>query len=193
MFQSQNKKVKINYSIHDRTSGSEHLILIHDNGQSSKLFDSELRFYSSYFRTVAVDLTGHGKSGEVEDYESNFWADNAEKIIELCGKLKITRTVIIGTGGGAIVALNIALIKNQMIKKVIADSFTGLQAGEDYMNSLINYREMIKNSDEKKKYQIMNGAKWEKILDSDTAMQKDFIEKRENLPVYCHVDGRTCL
>ena len=119
----KNKNTKIYYEIYNPGNFSGTLILIHDNGQSSKIFDSEIKFYSSYFKTVTVDLSGHGKSPAGKDTENNFWLSNAIAISEICGKNKLNKVSVIGLGGGGLVALNMALFNPDLVKNIIAESF----------------------------------------------------------------------
>ena len=38
------------------------LILLHGNGNSSRYFKKQVRYFSAKFRVIAVDTRGHGKS-----------------------------------------------------------------------------------------------------------------------------------
>ncbi len=171
----KNNNNKIYYNIYNSKGNSNNLLLIHDNGQSSKIFDPEIKFYSSYFNTMTVDLAGHGKSPAGTGTD-NFWVSNAIAISGLCEKEKFGKTSIIGIGEGAIVALNIALINPQLTKSILADSIPGIEPDINYLNSLIQYRGKIKSSGEKTLYQTLNGSAWEKVLDQDTLMHEEFIE-----------------
>jgi len=126
---------------------------------------------------MTVDLSGHGKSPTGRDTENNFWVSNAIAISELCEKEKFKKISIIGIGGGALVALNMALVNPALVKNIIAESLPGIEPDMDYLNSILNYREHIKRTESKTQFfQSMNGSKWKKILDDDTAMQEDFFE-----------------
>lgn len=177
MLPFKSKENRLSYNITGAENSSNNLLLIHDNGLSSKIFDSELRFYSSYFNTVTVDLTGHGKSQKGNDIYDNFWVTNAAAAIAVCEKLKMNKVSVIGAGGGGVVALNMALLKPGFVKGIIAESLPGTDPDENYIASLIAYREQIYGSEMKHKYQNMNGSKWERILSEDTKMQIDFAER----------------
>lgn len=177
MLPFKSKENRLSYNITSAENSLNNLLLIHDNGQSSKIFESELRFYSSYFNTVTVDLTGHGKSPKGNDTYDNFWVMNAAAAIAVCEKLKMNKVSIIGTGGGGVVALNMALLKPGLVKGIIAESLPGTDPDENYISGLISYREQIYGSEMKQKYQNINGSKWEKILSEDTEMQIDFAER----------------
>jgi len=182
----KNKNNKIYFNIYNSKSSFNNLLMIHDNGQSSKIFDSEIKFYSSYFNTMTVDLAGHGKSAPCNDTENNFWVSNAKAISELCEKEKFTKISVIGLGGGALIALNMALLNPPLVKNIIAESLPGVDPDLNYLNSILNYREQAKKSEARSFFQSMNGSKWEKVLDEDSAMQEDFME---NGGVYLHADA----
>jgi len=177
MLSFRSRENRLSYNITGTAESSNNLMLIHDNGQSSRVFDSELRFYSTYFNTITVDLTGHGKSPRGTDTYDNFWITNAEAALLVCEKLKLKKVSVIGTGGGALVAMNMALLNPGMVKSIIAESMPGLEADSLYVEYLESYRKKARGSDMKQKYQMMNGSRWEKVLDEDTQMQKDFVKR----------------
>ena len=40
----------------------EPLILLHGNGENSEYFEYQVEFFSRYYRVIAVDSRGHGRS-----------------------------------------------------------------------------------------------------------------------------------
>jgi pimeloyl-ACP methyl ester carboxylesterase len=165
---------KMNFEV-SGSSNSGAIIMIHDNGQSSKFFDPELRFYASYFKVITPDLLNHGKSGEYKG--ENFWHDNASAIPLICEKLKLKKVSLLGVGCGAYVALNSIINNSGLIYKAIIDSFPGEELSEHYMDGIIKHRDNVKNSTLKQHYSSMNGSKWEKILQWNSDMQMSFINK----------------
>ena len=172
----KNKNNKIYYNIYNSKGNINNLLLIHDNGQSSKIFDSEIKFYSSYFNTMTVDLSGHGKSPSSNDPDHSFWISNAIAISELCEKEKFKKTSIIALGEGSLVALNMALVNPSLVKSILAESLPGIEPDQEYLNTILNYREHAKKSEAKSFFQSMNGSRWEKVLDEDSIMHEDFME-----------------
>ncbi len=173
----KNRYHKLSYNVINSTADNNYnntLLLIHDNGQSSKIFDSELKYFSGYFKTITVDLAGHGKSPDGTGASDNFWVDHAVTLCELLDKIKVKRTSIIGIGGGGLVALNMAMVNPGAVHGILTESIPGHIPDQEYLDSLIRYREKIKNSELRNRYQALNGSKWERILDEDTAMQKRF-------------------
>ncbi|MFA5519749.1 MAG: alpha/beta hydrolase [Spirochaetota bacterium] len=171
--------IKTNFGkMHFEVTGADNteaIIMIHDNAHSSKFFNQELKFYSSYFKVIIPDLFNHGKS--VPYKGDNFWADNASAIPLICNKLKLKKTSILGIGCGAYVALNSMILNPEIIHKAIVDSFPGENLNHDYLERLIRLRESIKNSLLKQQYTGMHGSKWEKILQWNSDMQLSFFNR----------------
>ncbi|NLV66410.1 MAG: alpha/beta hydrolase [Spirochaetes bacterium] len=174
----KNRYHKISYNVVNSSSSNlnDILLLLHDNGQSSRIFDSELKYFSGYFKTITADLAGHGQSPDGTGASDNFWIDHAVTLCELLDKIKVKRTAVIGIGGGALVALNMAMINPGSVSSILAESIPGHEPDQEYLNSLVSYREKIKNTDLRSRYQSLNGSKWERILDEDTEMQKRFLD-----------------
>jgi pimeloyl-ACP methyl ester carboxylesterase len=165
---------KINFEV-SGSGNSNAIIMIHDNGHSSKFFDPELRFYSSYFKVITPDLLNHGKSAEYKG--ENFWQDNASAILLICEKLKVRKVSLLGVGCGAYVALNSMINNPGLIHKAIIDSFPGEELSENYMERIIKHRDNVKNTSLKQHYSGMNGSKWENILQWNSEMQMSFVNR----------------
>ncbi len=174
---SRNNKLHYTASGTDR---SETLLLIHDNGLSSRMFERDVIFFNNYFRTISIDMAGHGKSGKYSPATGNFWLDNAFRIIETMEKLKIAKMSIIGTGGGAVTALLTALNAPALIRCIIADSPLPMTLDQEYLECLKSFRSSPAETD-RQVYGHCAGAKWEKFLEDDTRMQKEFIDKSGHL------------
>lgn len=44
----------------------ETLILLHGNGEESSYFEKQIEEFSTYYRVIAIDTRGHGKTPEAE-------------------------------------------------------------------------------------------------------------------------------
>lgn len=76
---------------------------------------------------------------------------------------------IIGSSGGALVALNIALERPDLVSKLIADSFEGEYANPAITENIRAEREASKqNAGAKMFYEMMNGSDWEAVIEADT-------------------------
>lgn len=107
------KEVTLNYQI---SGEGKPLILLHGNGESHLIFKELIESLSGSYKTYAIDSRGHGES----DGEVNIaYDDMAKDIIEFIETLKIKKPNILGFSDGGIVALKIALLKPDLIEKMI--------------------------------------------------------------------------
>jgi pimeloyl-ACP methyl ester carboxylesterase len=138
----------------------EPLILLHGNTVSSKMFSSILKKYSKEFQVIILDFPGHGKSDRLEKFETDFWYYNSTACCALIEELKLEKISVIGTSGGALVAINLALEHPEKVKYLIADSFEGEFPLPSYIESL----EKDRNKDKKKLLaKLINNEKTRKI------------------------------
>ena len=83
------------------------LILLHGNGNSSRYFKKQIRYFSAKFRVIAVDTRGHGKSPRGEGpFTMERFADDLKIFMEEMG---IEKADILGFSDGANIALIFAL------------------------------------------------------------------------------------
>lgn len=168
------------YKVYYRICGKgEPLFILHGNTASSKMLEEEVAFYSKYFKVIIMDLIGHGKSGRLEEFPVNFWIENAKVLNSLCKKLNINKVNILGTSGGAIIALNFAINYPGITKRVIADSFQGETISIEEAKAIKKEREKAKNSINMF-WNYMQGEDWEKVIDSDTNMLMKYAKKYRN-------------
>ena len=151
-------------------TGSGHpLLLLHGNTASSKMFAQIAEEYSKSFKVILIDFLGHGLSDRLEKFPSNLWFYEAQQVIAFLRFKQYTDVYIIGSSGGAIVALNVALEAPDLVKKVIADSFEGERADETFTKNLLKDRKNAKNDPNAQGfYAYMHGQDWELIVDNDT-------------------------
>jgi pimeloyl-ACP methyl ester carboxylesterase len=153
----------------------EPLLLFAGNTASSKMFRSITGKYSKDFKVILVDFPGHGKSERVEKFELDFWYYNSRVCYELIDYMKLPKVAVIGTSGGALVAINLCLEHPKRIKYLIADSFEGEYPLDSYLSSLERDREKGKKNLFARLFWFSNhGFDWEKIVDQDTEMMMDF-------------------
>jgi pimeloyl-ACP methyl ester carboxylesterase len=151
------------------------LLLLHGNTASSKMFDSVIEMYAKYFQVITIDFPGHGRSDRVEKFNTDFWYYNAEVVNALLDDLHPGKVFIVGTSGGALVAINLALEHPDKVKFLFADSFEGEFPLSSYIDSLKNDRQQGKNDpDTKSFWEYCHGNNWEDIVDLDTEMLLEF-------------------
>lgn len=147
------------------------LLLLHGNTVSSSLFDKDVDFFANHYRVIAFDYPGHGKSSRVDKFADYFWHYNALCAIELADMMGIDKLNIIGTSGGALVGLNMAVQKPSLVDKIIADSFFGIKLSVEESERLVAGRIKSKTNYLMQQYwRNHTGDDWEKIVDLDNEM-----------------------
>jgi len=157
-------------NIYYKESGKgEPLLLLHGNTASSRMFDEVVSFYEEYFRVICIDFLGHGQSDRLEQFPIDLFYDEAMQVIEFIRQSPYKKVNIIGSSGGAIVALNVALESPDHVKKVIADSFEGEKPLPGYADIIREERKASKLDDGARAfYEYNHGEGWEQVVDNDT-------------------------
>jgi pimeloyl-ACP methyl ester carboxylesterase len=106
--------------IHCEISGNEDapvLIFLHGNGEDLHIFDRQISHFSQYYRTIAVDTRGHGKSSRgTKPLNFHTFADD---LVRLFDALKIDKANIVGFSDGAIIALHTVLIAPERVSSMV--------------------------------------------------------------------------
>ncbi|MCD7900132.1 MAG: alpha/beta hydrolase [Bacteroides sp.] len=151
------------------TGQGKPLLLLHGNTASSKMFNDVIKLYTNHFRIITIDFLGHGKSDRLEHFPTDLWYDEARQVIEFIQQSSYEKVDIIGTSGGAIVAINVALEGPDLVGKIIADSFEGERPLSDFMETIREEREHSKKENAGRPfYEFNHGADWESVVDNDT-------------------------
>ena len=131
-FHYQSKKI-----YYRETGFGKPLVMLHGDTASSVMFEFLLPLYQESFRVILMDFLGNGKSDRVEGFPENLWITEAEQVIGLIEHLKLEKVNLLGTSGGAWVAVNTALKRPDLIDRVVADSFDGRTLHEDFAENLL--------------------------------------------------------
>lgn len=151
------------------------LLLLPGNTASSRMFSSVLKMYVRHYKVILIDFPGHGRSERLPEFETDFWWYNSQACYALLEELKLDKIAVIGTSGGAIVGLNLALEYPERVSFLIADSFEGEYPLASYMEILESDREQSKKSCGGKMFYFMNHRHgWRKVVDADTKALMDF-------------------
>ena len=74
---------------------------------------------------ILMDFLGNGQSDRIECFPENLWTTQADQVLALVEHLNLKKVNLLGTSGGAWVAVNTALKRPDLVEHVIADSFDG--------------------------------------------------------------------
>lgn len=150
-------------------AGQDVLLLLHGNTASSYMFREVIPLYEKHFRVLLVDFLGHGQSERLREFSADLWFDQAVQVSALLDALELSRINILGTSGGALVALNIALERPGLVHRVIADSFEGESALDAVALEIEGERLLSKQEAGAIRFwQNCHGADWESVVDNDT-------------------------
>lgn len=145
------------------------LLLLHGNTASSRMLEPIAARYAADFRVILIDFLGHGRSDRLAEFPTDLWYDEAQQVIALLREKQYTGVNIIGSSGGAMVAINAALEAPELVRKVVADSFEGMQAVPEFTANLARDRAAAKqNVDARAFFRYLHGDDWEAIVDNDT-------------------------
>jgi pimeloyl-ACP methyl ester carboxylesterase len=142
--------------------------------------------YGKDFKVTLLDFLGHGKSDRLDEFPADLWFNEAEQVIAFLREKQYTKVNIIGSSGGALVAMNVALEAPELVHKVIADSFEGEKPVTAFTENIAADREDSKhNEDARRFYSYMHGADWEQVVDNDT---KAIIRHQQEIGEFFHKD-----
>ena len=153
----------------EETGSGEPLILLHGNTASSMMFAPIIPLLSNKYSVITMDFLGCGQSERLEDWPLDLWFQWAEEVAALCRYKNLEHVNVVGTSGGAIAAINLALEHPEMVNKTVADSFEGIKADASVTDTIKKGREIAKQNDDFcAMLKAMHGDDWESVLDADT-------------------------
>ena len=93
------------------------MVLVHANPFDHRLFTYQIASFAPYFRLVALDIRGYGRSDKPETPFT--LADMADDVLAVCAQEKIARAIFMGVSVGSGMSLLIGLDRPQMCDAVI--------------------------------------------------------------------------
>ena len=105
--------------IEDEGSGFP-LVLVHGFLGSSKMWEPQINFFKNYFRVIAPDLPGFGKSKEVKSHNSI--QSIANLLLKCLEEKKIDKFYLLGHSMGGMIVQEIAKKSGNKISKLICYS-----------------------------------------------------------------------
>ena len=103
------------------------LILLHGNGEDHTYFRHQITFFSQFYRVIALDTRGHGKSpiGSAPFTISQF----ADDLFQFMKQQQIPQAHILGFSDGGNIALTFALRYPERVKSLILNGANLFPAG----------------------------------------------------------------
>ncbi len=176
-FEYKNKNI-----YYEENGNGNPLVFLHGNTASSKMFESIIKLYLDEYRVITIDFLGHGKSQRLDEFPSDLWFDEAMQTISLLDFLSLKNVNLLGTSGGAWVALKVALERPDLVNKVVADSFDGRTLVHNFVEKLLEERYYSKQNEIAKQFYIFcQGNDWESVVDNDTNCLLQFAKEHSPL------------
>ena len=158
------------------------VIFCHGNTASSKMFSLLMPLYEDDLHCILIDFLGCGRSDRTASFPSDIWIDEAKQVVSLAQHLELKEVSLIGTSGGAWVALNAAMMMKDRVSSLIADSFDGRTLNSSFSSNLIKERESaMKDEDARGFYEWCLGTDWQDIVLKDTKALLECADSRTSL------------
>lgn len=142
------------------------LLLLPGNTASSACHDGEMQYFGQRFHVVSLDFWGTGQSDRNEVWPDDWWQQGAHDAAALIRYLGYRQGFVMGTSGGAIVALLVAILHPMQARAVIADSTVEYFRAPALSQEI---RERSQNTDEKVGFwQWAHGEDWEQVVKADS-------------------------
>ena len=145
------------------------VLFLHGNTASSRMFGGIAERYAANHRVILFDFLGHGSSDRLKTFPADLWFYEAQQVVAFLQQKQYHDVQLIGSSGGALVAINAALEAPDLISRVIADSFEGTRASGAFTANLHNDRRQAKQNEAAREFfQSLHGDDWQQIVDNDT-------------------------
>lgn len=148
--------------------GGPPLLILPGNTASSACHGGELEHFGLRYHTIALDLPGTGRSGRLSAWPRDWWSAGARAALALLDALHIGRCAIMGTSGGAAVALLAALAAPDRVAAVVADSLVP-RIPPPQLCALVAER-AARTQGQEQFWSVAHGDDWSQVVDADTAM-----------------------
>lgn len=159
-----------------REQGSGELLLIlPGNTASSAVHAGELAAFGARYRAVALDFPGTGRSERLERWPDDWWRQGAEAAVALMDHLDAEKGVVMGTSGGAVVALLAAQHAPDRVRAVIADSVVPRQPPEVLRAEVEGRRQ--RHPEAVAFWQHAHGEDWEQVVEADSDLMVRLAER----------------
>ena len=158
----------------DRGTG-DMLLILPGNTASSACHQAELNHFGKSYHAVSLDFRGTGKSGRMPQWPVDWWDRCTEDIASLLSHLGKKRCPVMGTSGGATIALLFAIRYPDLVSGVIADSTAEIYSPENLRKEVTERKRRIKEQVEFWSY--AHGEDWETVVDADSNLLLDLADR----------------
>jgi valacyclovir hydrolase len=144
------------------------LLVLPGNTATSAHHTGELSHFGAHYHTIAMDFRGTGQSDRLLNWPDDWYEQAAHDAAALVEHLGAGPAIVMGTSGGATVALWMAVLHPDLVRAVIADSTIAIYP-PDLLRAEMRDRER-RTPDQVAFWRDAQGSDWEQVIEADTAM-----------------------
>lgn len=148
------------------------LLILPGNTASSACHQGELEHFGRRYRAVSLDYRGTGRSDRVAFWPEDWWDQAAGDALELVRHLGEPGVLAVGSSGGAVVALKMAIRDSGAVRAVVADSCVG-RFPPEWTEAIAESREKA-DPDQVAFWRYAHGEDWQGPVASDTDLMRRF-------------------
>ena len=142
------------------------LLILPGNTASSAWHEGELQHFGRHYHAVSLDFWGTGQSDRIPIWPDDWWERGAHDAAELVRHLGTSQAIVMGTSGGAIVALLAAILHPEQVRAVIADSTVEVFPAPVLSREI---RERSRQTDGQVGFwKRAHGEDWEQVIEADS-------------------------
>ena len=145
------------------------MVICPGNTASSICHQADIAYFAQNFTVAALDYLGTGQSDRLPVFGDDWFEDCADQVAALIEHLDLGAAVLLGTSGGAVVALQAAARHPDVVRGVIADSFTPTFTEEMLQKNVLEDRS-VRSEPQVNFWRYAHGDDWESVIEADTAM-----------------------
>jgi valacyclovir hydrolase len=143
------------------------LLILPGNTASSALHAGELEYFGARcHHAVALDFWGTGRSDRMAPWPADWWEQGAHDAAALVEHLGYRQGLVMGTSGGGLVALLMAILHPERVQAVIADS-TMAQFPPGVLSYEIGKRS-ARTPAQVDFWQSAHGEDWPQVVEADS-------------------------
>ena len=149
------------------------MLVLPGNTASSACYQADMDYFCDRYCTVSIDFLGTGKSNRVQVWDRDWWMLGANQAEALITYLGFQDCIVLGSNGGAVIALLLAIHYPGKVRAVIADSCSRNFKEQAALELLVKDRAQ-KTDGQKQFWQFAHGPDWEQVVEADTQMLMQF-------------------
>jgi valacyclovir hydrolase len=159
------------------------LLLLPGNTASSAYHEEDLDYFGQHYHAVSLDFRGTGKSQRLSSRPEDWWNTCAEDAACLVSYLVEKQCFVMGTSGGANIALLFAIRYPEHVSGVIADSCAELYSPDNLRKEVSD--RALRTDEQVWFWKRAHGEDWEAVVDADNTLLLKLADRGGNL-----FDGR---